>query len=279
MVEQRSQIKKTLEQMFDIPFSVDSGVQEGEPWFEISPDNDNQELFKLNVKYSNETRVIITFIPEKYSASLIKDMSDASAEKKSLFSEYASLLINIRFAHIDLLINGNMCDPCNHATWPDDWRDFSCRITRSPISGENEVFKPVDLTIDWCGIVMGMFLSLMNVTSVCIDESEHMTGHLEGKSYLVKSTRYERNPLNRELCIALKGCYCSICGFDFQAYYGVIGRGFIEVHHIEPISAMGEERKINPKEDLLPVCSNCHSILHRRNPPYYPDDIIKLISN
>jgi len=278
MMEQCSQIKQSLEQKFDIPFIVNGGVHDGDPWFDIAPDNDNQELFTLNVKYNNKTRMIINFLPEKYSASLIKDMSNSSTDKKLLFSEYASLLIDVRFANVDMTINGVKCDPCNHETWPNEWRDLSCRITRSPISGEDEIFKPVEITIDWCGIVLGMFLSLMNVTPICIDESELITGKLEGKSFQVISTRYERNPLNRELCIALKGSSCTICGFNFKTNYGDIGKGFIEVHHIEPLSAMNEEQVINPKEDMTPVCSNCHSMLHRRKPPYHPDDIYELIS-
>lgn len=57
--------------------------------------------------------------------------------------------------------------------------------------------------------------------------------------------------------------FCEICGFDFQKFYGDLGANFIEAHHIKPVSTMseGESTKI---EDLVMVCSNCHSMLHRR---------------
>ncbi|MBK6912070.1 MAG: HNH endonuclease [bacterium] len=55
--------------------------------------------------------------------------------------------------------------------------------------------------------------------------------------------------------------FCEICGFDFHTIYGDIGRGFIEVHHLNPIST-GEVR-VTTVSDLLCVCSNCHNMLHK----------------
>jgi 5-methylcytosine-specific restriction protein A len=46
--------------------------------------------------------------------------------------------------------------------------------------------------------------------------------------------------------------------------YGEIGKGFIHVHHIVPIHKIGKEYKINYIEDLVPVCPNCHAMLHRK---------------
>jgi 5-methylcytosine-specific restriction protein A len=50
---------------------------------------------------------------------------------------------------------------------------------------------------------------------------------------------------------------------DFEKMYGEIGHGFIHVHHIIPISTIGEEYKIDPIKDLVPVCPNCHAMLHK----------------
>ncbi|MBK9012922.1 MAG: HNH endonuclease [Saprospiraceae bacterium] len=49
--------------------------------------------------------------------------------------------------------------------------------------------------------------------------------------------------------------------------YGGIGKDFIHVHHIVPISKPGEKYEIDPINDLIPVCPNCHSMLHTTNPP------------
>lgn len=91
---------------------------------------------------------------------------------------------------------------------------------------------------------------------------------VEGELQEVVCTRYERNREAREACIALKGYSCAVCGMDFESRYGEIGTGFIHVHHVVPISSIGDNYQVNPATDLVPVCPNCHNMLHRRNPPY-----------
>ena len=51
-----------------------------------------------------------------------------------------------------------------------------------------------------------------------------------------------------------------------------------EVHHLIPISTYGEERLINPLEELVPVCPNCHAMLHRKNPPYSIEEMKAIIA-
>lgn len=273
MIRESEQVKRALEQTFDIPFVVTGGIQKGDPWFEIGPVNDHQGLFILNVSFKNATRVIIDFTPEKYSASLIADMSKSSVDKRILFTEYANLLEHKKFAHIDFFINNIKYNPSAPDTWPTEWRSLSCRITRSPVTSDEDDFDIVKLTIEWAGNVLGMFLSLMHVVPVDNDNPINIEGYTEGKSYNIETLRYERNPLNRRLCIASKGTTCFICGFNFSVTYGDIGSGYIEVHHIEPLSMLGEEKVINPIKDLIPVCSNCHSMLHKRRPPFLPNEL------
>ncbi|MCL2522866.1 MAG: HNH endonuclease [Erysipelotrichales bacterium] len=86
----------------------------------------------------------------------------------------------------------------------------------------------------------------------------------EGKKKEIYTTKYERNPKNRKDCIKFHGPICKVCGFDFFKVYGDVGDGFIEVHHINPISTLEEVVLINPENDLVPVCSNCHRMIHRK---------------
>jgi hypothetical protein len=55
---------------------------------------------------------------------------------------------------------------------------------------------------------------------------------------------------------------CSICSFSFPESYGKVGEGFIEAHHTQPIAQLAPDTKISIT-DLVPICSNCHSMLHR----------------
>jgi 5-methylcytosine-specific restriction protein A len=53
------------------------------------------------------------------------------------------------------------------------------------------------------------------------------------------------------------------CGLNFEQTYGEIGRNFIEVHHVKPISEKGGSYEIDPRGDLVPLCPNCHRMIHR----------------
>jgi len=85
---------------------------------------------------------------------------------------------------------------------------------------------------------------------------------LEGAKHEDTVVRYERDRGNRKECIAHYGYVCQVCGMDFEKTYGELGKNFIEVHHLHPVSQ--GERKVNPIEDLIPLCSNCHSMIHRQ---------------
>lgn len=86
----------------------------------------------------------------------------------------------------------------------------------------------------------------------------------EGKRVSVWTTKYERSSKNRSSCIRNHGTRCAVCGFDFGETYGELGKDYIEVHHIKPLADLHDEVEINPITDLIPLCSNCHSMIHRR---------------
>lgn len=82
-------------------------------------------------------------------------------------------------------------------------------------------------------------------------------------------TTHERNPELRRKCIEHFAAMndgrivCQCCGFDFSRAYRGIGEGYIEVHHRRPISQSDGEHEVDPATDLVPLCSNCHSMIHR----------------
>lgn len=95
----------------------------------------------------------------------------------------------------------------------------------------------------------------------------------EGEIREMHLTTHERNPQLRKECIDYYmqqhdgHIVCECCGFDFEKAYGEIGRNFIEVHHKWPISATNDVHKVDAKKDLVPLCSNCHSMIHRGDGP------------
>lgn len=88
----------------------------------------------------------------------------------------------------------------------------------------------------------------------------------EGSKIKRLSSYYERNPILREQAIRIHGTKCMVlnCGFDFELVYGELGKNFIEVHHLIPISTFEKEKIVDPEKELVVVCSNCHRMLHRK---------------
>jgi len=92
---------------------------------------------------------------------------------------------------------------------------------------------------------------------------------LEGKEGQITRNARERNPIARRECIdhyrQLCGgrLACRVCDLDFGERYGDLGEGFIHVHHLTPLAGADGPRIVDPRDDLVPVCPNCHAMLHR----------------
>jgi len=99
------------------------------------------------------------------------------------------------------------------------------------------------------------------------DESERNTITVE----IIK-----RSAAARQACLDKQGYTCKICSFDFEKRYGAVGKNFIEVHHLESVTTLSLRdgyAGTDPEKDLLPVCSNCHAMLHKKRPAFTPDEI------
>lgn len=91
---------------------------------------------------------------------------------------------------------------------------------------------------------------------------------IEGRSKLATHMRFERNSslikkIKQQAIRENKMLNCEVCGFSFLDTYGEVGEGFIEAHHINPLSEK-EGECVTKKEDIALICSNCHRMLHRK---------------
>jgi 5-methylcytosine-specific restriction protein A len=110
-------------------------------------------------------------------------------------------------------------------------------------------------------------------TSVYPDELPEGRVYREGAVARVQVNRYERDSRAREACLARHGRRCKVCDLKFAERYGEIGEDFIHVHHLKPLATMREGYQINPESDLVPVCPNCHCMLHTSDPPLSIDEL------
>ena len=88
----------------------------------------------------------------------------------------------------------------------------------------------------------------------------------EGAKQTVVVNRYERSSTAKQRCIEYYGARCTVCDLDFEDRYGPQMAGFIHVHHLTPLSTIGEAYRIDPIKDLRPICPNCHAVVHSRTP-------------
>jgi 5-methylcytosine-specific restriction enzyme A len=100
----------------------------------------------------------------------------------------------------------------------------------------------------------------------------------DGTPQTFLGTRYERLKSLRSQAVRLHGTTCFACGFSFEEMYGDIGKGFTEVHHVFPLASVGEAHPVNPLTDLVPLCANCHRMIHR-NPkePLTVDQLVEIV--
>lgn len=96
----------------------------------------------------------------------------------------------------------------------------------------------------------------------------------EGSMKIIVSKSYVRSQKLRRVAIehfTHNGTIeCDCCGFEFKSFYGeTFGKSCIEIHHLKPIfqcASMSVVQTIdNALKNLLPVCPNCHRIIHKNN--------------
>jgi 5-methylcytosine-specific restriction enzyme A len=109
------------------------------------------------------------------------------------------------------------------------------------------------------------------------DEIPERRDYTTGAVTRVLVNRYERDPKARAACLRILGRRCKVCNLRFKDRYGKIGEDFIHVHHVKPLAATRKEYRLNPETDLVPVCPNCHAMLHKKEPPLFVHELQKLL--
>lgn len=132
------------------------------------------------------------------------------------------------------------------------WRSFGEKVA----TGENQRW-----TVALCG------------ASQSAGEKSSGGFYSEGSRFEVTASVVERNPAARAACLSHRGFKCAACDLDFAERYGEIGNGFIHVHHLSPLSTATQARKVDPARDLIPLCPNCHAMVHRTRPPLTVEEL------
>ena len=217
-----------------------------------------------------------SFKADNFAGRLIRKMSQVDASARGTFNvllEQARKDVN----HIYLEVSGSSVEalPESGEPWSGFGLDVTCRLPGAKLS---EVAL-MDVALKVASICMTMALSLLAVETASTGELDDIRGLPEGARIRVEVNRYERSPVNRAACLQYYGATCLACGFDFKSFYGDIGEGYIQVHHRTPVSQMNDSYFVNPVTDLVPVCANCHAMVHRHDPPMPVEDLRDLVNS
>ena len=145
----------------------------------------------------------------------------------------------------------------------------SDRLLDSIIDATDSMPQNVDMMTVTDELLSVTTSSVGEPTPVKTDESMTLTALIfDGLVNMVSIAIRERSQQARDICLKKHGCNCAVCDVSFETLYGLIGKGFIHVHHLELLSNSEGERDVDPESDLIPVCPNCHAMIHRQTPPF-----------
>lgn len=266
-------IARLLAERFGLAATVSRGTSPEGDYFDLRPSElPVREGFSVRT-FLGWRHVRAELCCESFAGDILGHMSRADSEQHARFSALAKLL-STRGGRVSMAIAGTAFDATNLDPWPETLIPLSLSVERTPLMVDrDDPSSTAEIIGFWGGSLYGMVVSLLPVMVPADEEDLEVHGLPEGAKERVEVNRYERNRINRTLCLAIHGTSCTVCQMDFEKVYGEIGKRFIHVHHVVPVSTIGPGYIINPATDLVPVCPNCHAMLHRRVPPFTIDEL------
>lgn len=136
------------------------------------------------------------------------------------------------------------------------------------LSKDSTNFGGTDIFYSVEGIGSGVWGLNNYVPDRDMDITQDDISYPEGKEKFKQHIVKERNQkLIREAKKRFKEkyghLYCEVCQIDFGEVYGDIGKDFIEVHHNKQQVSEMSENNTTKIEDLIMLCPNCHSMVHK----------------
>ena len=246
---------------------------DGNRWVELHPDGHAPaQTFALRTVIGWR-RLDVHFRPGSFAADLVASMGLADNAGRQGF---IAVLESCRAegAEVVLTLNGTARQVSDPAIWEVPWRSVTLVVRRGMLAlNEGNNAEDDQLIALWTGRAAAAILALLPLEQEgnCDElqpDSPEIAGLPEGARTRVEVNRYERDRRNRAAALAIHGYACKACDLDMGNRYGEAAAGLIEVHHVTPVSKLGAGYLIDPRTDLVPLCPNCHSVTHRRLPPY-----------
>lgn len=159
-------------------------------------------------------------------------------------------------------------------------REYGDRVTRTPLPRST---ADVERFLRWVFETIERRSNADALRRVPESHRGKDAGHREARLKERLHLQRERSPTvvkkAKTKALRERGCLrCEVCGFDFVRVYGDLGDGFIEAHHIVPLSKLAPNSRTRV-EDLALVCANCHRMLHRAPNAYDRKSLHRILAD
>jgi len=244
---------------------------DGSRWLELQPaDHPAGQTFTLRTVVGWR-RLDVHFRPGNFAGDLMEAMGSADETGRGTFLAVLRACRDAG-AEIILTVNGAARDPDDQSIWAASWRSLGLVLRKGMLAinnGDAEAdMRQIELWTSRAAAAVFALLPVEVEGSDMEEDAPDVVGLPEGARTRVEVNRYERDRRNRAAALAIHGYACKACDLDMGDRYGAAAAGLIEVHHVTPVSEVGPGYVIKPLDDLIPLCPNCHSVTHRRSPPY-----------
>lgn len=216
--------------------------------------------------------IFATFTLGNYASGLVKSIKLANKRQINTFMIFFKSIIS-KDAELSVYLDEQKIKKIEPEIFKKDWKSIKISMRKMGLIVEKSRGYDLDIILPWAASFLGLVMSILP-----LEEEEHLIGEMEGEQKIQIVKRYERNRWNRAICIEIHGTKCKICSFDFTSTFGELGEGFIHIHHIVPLSEMNRAYVVDPRKDLIPICPNCHAMIHRKSPALSPEDLKKIMN-
>lgn len=202
---------------------------------------------------------IVRLEMDNSSAPLIRLMGQNSKLRSETFSALRKVITE-RNDRVEFRVNGKTLENLDSEG---DWESIRFEATRNYVHPEECFNSFGELLLDSLSTILCLVIN----QEEWVESSDDPSSKFEGERHSVVLSKPERNRYNRAICLQFHGFACFGCGLKMDEIYGPIGSGVIHVHHLVPLSDLDGPVRVDPISDLVPLCPNCHNIVHRVVPP------------
>lgn len=260
-------VEEATRRNFSVGLEDFGGLQEWALRIDLASDEPSVAIYLTNSPYT----ATAALVPDTFAGRLVRFLGDQAKEVADLWQRMVDEFA-LDGTQVMVNVNGTARKPIEavDVEWQSLEIEASTKIQERPVNPQT---RGRALASSALGVLSLFVACFDHDNQVNHTEDAEELGDEEGAPVLRLSRQYERKKANRIRCLNHHGYSCVVCGFNFEERYGSLGAGFVEVHHIFPVASMPEGYRPDPRTEMVPLCANCHRMVHKSFPPLDPDEL------